>query len=43
MSRTDISSLLSMGLSLMPEGLEDEIDQREMADLLRFVQGQARQ
>ena len=42
-ARSDISSLRSMGLSLMPEGLEDEIDQSEMADLLQFVQSEARQ
>ncbi len=42
-ARSDIGSLTSMGLSLMPEGLEDEIDPSEMADLLTFVQSQARQ
>ncbi len=42
-ARSDISSLTSMGLSLMPEGLEDEIEPAEMADLLSFVQSQARQ
>ncbi len=42
-ARSDISSLTSMGLSLMPEGLEDEIGPAEMADLLSFVQSQARQ
>ncbi len=42
-SRPDIDSLTSMGLSLMPEGLEDEIEPSEMADLLRFIRSQARQ
>ena len=42
-ARSDIGSLTSMGLSLMPVGLEDEIDPAEMADLLSFVQSQARQ
>ena len=40
--RSRIASLTSMGLSLMPEGLADEIAPAEMADLLRFVQSQAR-
>jgi hypothetical protein len=42
-ARPDISSLTSMGLPLMPEGLESEIEPAEMADLLRFIQAQARQ
>lgn len=42
-ARADISTLTSMGLSLMPEGLEDEIGPAEMADLLSFVQSQSRQ
>ena len=41
--RSNISSLTSMGLSLMPEGLDEEIQPAEMADLLSFVQSQARQ
>ena len=41
--RSNISSLTSMGLSLMPEGLNEEIRPSEMADLLSFVQSQARQ
>ena len=41
-ARSDIRSLTSMGLSLMPEGLDEEIQPSEMADLLRFVQSQAR-
>ena len=35
--------LISMGLSLMPEGLEDEIDPAEMSDLLSFLKSHARQ
>ena len=42
-ARSDISSLTSMGLSLMPEGLEDEIEPAEMADLLSFVRSYSRQ
>ena len=42
-ARSDISSLTSMGLSLMPDELEDEVGLAEMADLLSFVQSQARQ
>ncbi len=41
--RQGIADLTSMGLSLMPEGLGDEISPAEMADLLAFLQGQARQ
>ena len=41
-ARSDIQSLISMGLSLMPEGLEDEIDPAEMGDLLTFLKSQAR-
>ena len=40
--RSNISALTSMGLSLMPEGLDEEIRPAEMADLLSFVQSQAR-
>jgi len=39
--RSDINTLTSMGLSLMPEGLEDEIGPAEMVDLLSFVQSQS--
>ncbi len=42
-ARSNIRSLMSMGLSLMPEGLEDEIKPAEMTDLLSFVQSHARQ
>lgn len=41
--RAEIDSLVSMGLSLMPEGLQDEIEPREMADLLSFVKAQGRE
>ncbi|MDE0102070.1 MAG: HEAT repeat domain-containing protein [Bryobacterales bacterium] len=41
--RREIADLTSMGLSLMPEGLGDEISPAEMADLLAFLRGQARQ
>lgn len=40
--RPEIGSLLSMGLSLMPEGLENEIEPGEMADLLSFLKTQGR-
>ena len=40
--RSNIGSLNSMGLSLMPEGLDEEIPPAEMADLLSFVQSQSR-
>lgn len=36
--RKEIKSLTSSGLSLMPEGLENAIDVRKMADLLAFLQ-----
>ncbi|MEZ4775374.1 MAG: c-type cytochrome [Bacteroidia bacterium] len=36
--RADIKSFTSSGLSLMPEGLENAIDVRQMADLLAFLQ-----
>lgn len=41
-ARSNIQSLLSMGLSLMPEGLEDEIEPAEMTDLLSFLKSHAR-
>jgi hypothetical protein len=34
---TEIEELRSTGLSYMPEGLEKEIDQRAMADLLEYL------
>lgn len=40
--RANIDSLASMGLSLMPEGLEDGVAPSEMADLIAFVRSQAR-
>jgi putative heme-binding domain-containing protein len=36
-ARTEIEELTSTGLSYMPEGLEKEIDQRAMADLLAYL------
>jgi putative heme-binding domain-containing protein len=35
--RIDIDQLKSSGLSLMPEGLEKQIDQQAMADLLEYL------
>jgi putative membrane-bound dehydrogenase-like protein len=35
--RIDIDQLKSTGLSLMPEGLERQIDKQQMADLLEFL------
>jgi len=35
--RVDIDQLKSTGASLMPEGLEKEIDKQSMADLLAFI------
>ncbi len=35
--RTEIDELRSSGVSLMPEGLERQIPQRDMADLLSFI------
>jgi putative membrane-bound dehydrogenase-like protein len=35
--RTEIDELRSSGVSLMPEGLERQIPQQEMADLLSFI------
>lgn len=35
--RNDIKSLKSMGMSLMPVGLENQISIKEMADLLAFI------
>src|SRR5262249_51970272 len=37
--RQDIEQLTSSGLSLMPEGLEKEINLQQMADLLHYLQG----
>ena len=36
--RIDIDELRSSGISLMPEGLEKQINQQQMADLLQFLQ-----
>src|SRR5690606_25838020 len=35
--RIDIEELRSTGLSLMPEGLEKQIDPQQMADLVQFL------
>ena len=35
--RIDIEQLKSTGMSLMPEGMEKQIDQQTMADLLEFL------
>lgn len=35
--RTDIEALISTGQSLMPEGIEQQVDLQQMADLLRFI------
>lgn len=35
--RSNIEELVSTGVSLMPEGLEKEIDEQQMADLIGFV------
>ena len=35
--RSDLESLRSTGISLMPEGLEKNITKQEMADLIGFV------
>jgi putative heme-binding domain-containing protein len=36
-SRQDIQSLQSLGMSAMPAGLENSIDQQAMADLLAYI------
>jgi putative heme-binding domain-containing protein len=36
--RIDIDELKSTGQSLMPEGMERQIDQQQMADLLAYLQ-----
>jgi putative membrane-bound dehydrogenase-like protein len=35
--RVDISAMQSTGLSIMPEGLEKELDQQALADLIAFL------
>jgi hypothetical protein len=37
LSRTDIESIQSTGLSLMPEGLERDLSLQDMADLIAFI------
>ncbi len=36
--RSDIESMSSVGISLMPEGLEAAMNMRDLADLIQFVQ-----
>ena len=36
-ARTDIKRMRSSGLSIMPEGLEQGLDQQSMADLVAYV------
>ena len=38
-ARADIEKLRSTGLSLMPEGLEKQLDPQAMADLVAYVMG----
>ncbi len=35
--RTNIVQILSNGVSLMPEGLEKELNQQQIADVIEFV------
>jgi hypothetical protein len=35
--RVDIEELRSTGLSLMPEGMEKQLDKQQMADVLDFL------
>jgi putative heme-binding domain-containing protein len=35
--RSNIDELVSTGVSLMPEGLEKDIDRQQLADLIAFV------
>ena len=35
--RIDIEQLKSTGMSLMPEGMEKQLDQQAMADLLEYL------
>ncbi len=41
--RSKIRDLTSMGLSVMPEGLEEGISPEEMVDLISFIQSRTRQ
>lgn len=36
-ARTDVEQLKPTGISMMPEGLESQIDQQSMADLIAFI------
>lgn len=40
--REDVARMRSLGLSLMPEGLEAGLDPRQMADLVAFLRGERR-
>ena len=37
--RNDLKELKSSGLSLMPEGFENSLDQKAMADLISYLSG----
>ncbi|MFN9293413.1 MAG: hypothetical protein ACK6EB_35485, partial [Planctomyces sp.] len=37
--RAEIEELRSTGKSLMPEGLEKELSQQDLADVIEFVRG----
>lgn len=39
--RSDIASMVSSGISLMPEGLEQGLDRHKLADLIAFLQKRA--
>jgi putative heme-binding domain-containing protein len=36
-NRNDIKSLKALNMSIMPTGLDKQIDQQQMADLLAFL------
>ncbi len=38
-SRVEIAEMKASGVSLMPEGIESQIDQQAMADLIAFIKG----
>ncbi len=38
-SRDEIAEIKASGVSLMPEGVESQIDQQSMADLIAFIKG----
>ena len=37
MLRSEIDELINSRMSLMPEGLEKEIDKQDMADLIAYI------